>query len=413
MELNIIALAIPGFFAMIAAEVGLARWMGRSEVYRFNDAVNAISCGIGHEVLGLFSKAIAFGIYTAVWATFAVFDLSELPVLHWVLGIVLYDFLYYWWHRFTHEVNVGWATHVVHHQSQEYNLAVALRQSVTSWMTGIWFYLPMAVLGVSPLVYGISGAISLLYQFWIHTELVGKLGPLEWVWNTPSHHRVHHAINPQYLDKNYAAIWIVWDRMFGTFEEEQEQPVYGTVKPLNSFDPLWAQVWYLKLLVDDTRAAKTSAERWKVWTGPPGYRPSGLPPYPAPAPVTRATQDKYDPEAPTSLMAYVGVQFVPVAVGLTSLELVGDSASTALLAVGGALVLWATWNWGALHERKPAGLWSELARLVVTAALGAWWLESAVAVGALTAFCGASALALLVHASWLTGRTAPAPAPAK
>lgn len=415
MELNIIALAIPGFFALIAGEVAVARWLGKGEVYRFNDAINALSCGIGHEVMGLFSKAISFGIYTAVWAGFAVFDFSEMPVLHWVLGIVLYDFFYYWWHRFTHEVNVGWATHVVHHQSQEYNLAVALRQSVSSWMTGIWFYLPMAILGINPLVFGISGAISLLYQFWIHTELVDKLGPLEWVWNTPSHHRVHHAINPQYLDKNYAAIWIVWDRMFGTFELEVEQPVYGTVKPLNSFDPLWAQVWYLKLLIDDTRAAKTGAEKLKVWTSAPGYRPEGLPPYPAPAAVTRATQAKYDPEAPTSLMAYVAVQFLPVAVGLTALEMMEATASTALLAVGGGLVLWATWNWGALHERKPVGLWSELARLVATVALGAWWLDSALAVAGLTVFSAVSALGLLAHASWLSTGDAlpPAAAPAK
>ncbi len=406
MELNLIALAIPVFFLMIAGEFAVARWMGRSELYRFNDAINDLSCGISHEVVGLFSKVLTFGLYTAIWANFAVFDFSEMPVLHWVLGLVLYDFFYYWWHRFTHEVNLGWATHVVHHQSQEYNLAVALRQSVTSWITGFPFYIPMAILGVSPLVWAISGAVSLLYQFWIHTEVIDKLGPLESVMNTPSHHRVHHAINPQYLDKNYAAILIVWDRMFGTFEWEVEQPVYGTVKPLNSFDPIWAQVWYFKLLIDDTRAARTTAERIKVWTSAPGYRPEGLPPYPAPEAVSRATQDKYDPQAPTGLMAYVAVQFVPIAIGLTALEMVEKSATTALLAVGGALVVWAVWSWGALHERRGVAIPSELARLVLTAALGAWWLDSVAAIAAVAGFSAVSALWLLSFNAWFS---APAP----
>ena len=411
--MNVIALAIPVFFAMIFAEYLYARSIGRADVYRWNDAINDLSCGIGQQVINLFSKLAVLAVYAFVWHHGAFFDLSEMPVLHWTLGIVGYDFFYYWWHRFTHEVNVGWATHVVHHQSQDYNLAVALRQSMTGWITGMWFYLPLALLGVDPLVFALSGAISLLYQFWIHTEVIDKLpGPVEAVWNTPAHHRVHHAINPQYLDKNYAAIWIVWDRMFGTFEQEVEQPVYGTVKPLQSFDPIWAQFWYIKLLVDDTIAANTTSERINVWMGAPGYRPEGLAPYPAPAPVTRASQDKYDPKAPRGLMAYVGFQFIPVAVGLTSLLLVEKTASFWLLGTGGALILWSTWNWGALQERKAAGLPSELIRLVVTAALAAWWLSSGAAIGAFAIYTGVSAVWLLAWAGWLTGRV-DEPVPAK
>lgn len=403
--MNVIALAIPVFFAMIFAEYQYARRIGRGDVYRWNDSINDLSCGIGQQVTNLFTKLLVLAIYTFVWHQGALFDLSEMPVLHWVIGIVGYDFAYYWWHRFTHEVNVGWATHVVHHQSQDYNLAVALRQSMTGWMTSIPFYLPIALLGVNPLVFALSGAISLLYQFWIHTEVIDKLpSPIEAIWNTPAHHRVHHAINPEYLDKNYAAIWIVWDRMFGTFEPEVAQPVYGTVKPLNSFDPLWAQFWYFKLLIDDTLAARTWEERANVWLKRPGYRPQGLPAYPAPGPVSRETQVKYDPRAPVGLMRYVAFQFVPTAVGLTTLLLIEETAGVWLLGGGGALILWATWNWGAMHERKPIAVPSELVRLLATAAFVFAAIDSTAAIGALAVYTAVSAIWLLSWAGWLTGR---------
>lgn len=404
-ELNLIALAIPVFFLMIAAEYAVARRQGRAELYRWNDAINDLSCGISHEVVALFDKFLVLAAYTGAWAAFGVFDFSERPVLHWVLGIVGYDFCYYWWHRFTHRVNVGWAGHVVHHQSQEYNLAVALRQSVTTWITMIPFTAPLALLGVDPFVFAVSAAISLLYQFWIHTEVIDKFpGWFEAVMNTPSHHRVHHAINPRYLDKNYAGILIIWDRMFGTFELETEQPVYGTVKPLNSFDPLTAQFGYYRQLVGDTLAARTPIEKLRVWFDEPAYRPSGLPPHPEPVEVTRATQDKYDPKAPLTVSAYVGFQFVPTALGLTALELTEHHASWSLLVVGGALVLWSLYNWGLLHERRAAGLGSELARLLVTAALAIAWLDGVAGVVAVTVWAAASSGWLLSFSGWLTGR---------
>src|SRR5690606_31238042 len=150
------------------------------------------------------------------------------------------DFAYYWWHRASHRISFLWAAHVVHHQSEDYNLAVALRQawftSLSSWVLN----LPLAFLGVPPLVYGVCAALNTLYQFWIHTRLVGKLGPLEWVLNTPSHHRVHHGIDAPYLDTNYGGVFIVFDRLFGTFVEETHEPRYGTLDPIRSFDPVWA-----------------------------------------------------------------------------------------------------------------------------------------------------------------------------
>ena len=165
--------------------------------------------------------------------------------MKWVAAIGLLfgvDFCFYWFHRIAHEYAAPWATHVVHHQSEEYNLAVALRQSAFEGCFAWVFYLPLAVIGFPPIWYVSMKAINLLYQFWIHTEAIDRLGPLEWVMNTPSHHRVHHARNPKYLDKNYAGMFIIWDRMFGTFQPEEEQPVYGITKPLQSWNPLWANL---------------------------------------------------------------------------------------------------------------------------------------------------------------------------
>ena len=358
--MNPIIIAIPVFFVLIGLEQLLAMRHGR-QVYRFTDALTDISCGIGDQATGIFIGLIKLGAYTAVYTWLRVWELEG--VLEWVVAFFMYDFAYYWWHRFTHEVNIGWATHVVHHQSEDYNLAVALRQSATGTFTSTPFYLPMAVLGIDPVVFAATGAISLLYQFWIHTELVGKLGPIEWVFNTPSHHRVHHATNPQYLDRNHAAVLIVWDRLFGTFEVEDEEPVYGTVKPLASYDPLWAQVWYLKLLADDWRAAEQPGDRWRVLFSEPGFRPANLEPYPEPGPVSRGSQRKYDPPTTVALRAYLAVQFMPVAFGLLWLLWAENTAPLLHLVAGMLALLWGTWSWSRLIERRRNAVAMELLRL--------------------------------------------------
>lgn len=364
--INLIALAIPFFFVLIGIEVGLARLRGRS-VYRFDDAITDLSCGTTSQALHLFTGVVSVVPYAWLYEHGRLWSFAEGSAVPWVLAFFGVDFAYYWWHRWTHETNLGWTTHVVHHQSEEYNLAVALRQSLTSSLSSWPFYLPMAVLGIPPVVYLTHSALNTLYQFWIHTELVGRTGPLEWVLNTPSHHRVHHAINPRYLDKNYAGVLIVWDRMFGTFVEEQEAPVYGTVKPLHSFDPLWANVQWAWLCAKDSFAAPSLGQALRVWVAPPGWRPDGLTPYPPPAEVTRASQVKYRPPAWPGLAPYVAVQFVPVGALLTGLLLVEETAPTPALAVGAALVFFAAWSWSRLFERRPGAVPLEAARLAACA----------------------------------------------
>jgi len=363
-EINLIALAIPVFFTLMGVELIVARRQGL-DLYRLSDGITDISCGMTQQATGVFVKVIPIAAYVAVYENFRFGEIQG--VLAWVIAFLGTDMMYYWWHRFTHRVNIGWATHVVHHQSEDYNLAVALRQSLTSSISSAPFYLPLALIGIHPLTFAIADALITLYQFWIHTETIDRLGPFEWVFNTPSHHRVHHGINPEYLDKNYAGALIIWDRLFGTFEPERQQAVYGTVKPLASFNPIWANFWYFWLLYTDSRAAGTTWERWKVWWAAPGYRPEGLEPYPAAREITRAEQDKYDPQVPAGLSGYVFGHFLPMSVWIFCLMWFEDTAGTLTLLVGIGLLVVTTVAWGGLLERKAWALPVELVRVTAMA----------------------------------------------
>src|SRR5438132_836018 len=281
---NLIALAIPFFFLLIGVELWAANRRGL-RVYRFADVIADLSCGMTQQIFLVFSVAVITGGY--VWLyQYRLFSFREGSIWPRVIAFFAVDFAYELWHRLSHRVNVLWAVHAVHHQSEDYNLAVALRQAVLSVWT-IWpLHLPLALIGVPPVTFLIIDSLSTLYQFWIHTELVGRLGWFERIFNTPSQHRVHHAVNPRYLDKNYAATLCIWDRIFGTYQEEKEQPVYGLVKPLASFDPIWAQVQHFFGMA--RRAANYSGfDKLRVWLKGPEW---DFPPAPE---ITRAQQKKH------------------------------------------------------------------------------------------------------------------------
>lgn len=358
-----IALAVPVFFVLIALELAWAKKRG-VRVYRFNDAVTDLSCGITSQIVLLLWAALQLAIYAWIYEHARLVTIRP-TWLAWAVAFVGVDFLYYWWHRLSHEVNVLWAAHVVHHQSEDYNLAVALRQSViTSW-TALPFYLPLAVLGVPVLVFAIVHALSTLYQFWIHTQLVGRLhGPIDWILNLPSHHRVHHAINPAYLDKNYGATLIVWDRVFGTYAAETERPVYGITKSLGSFNPMWAQIHYWFDLAAMAREARRPLDKLRVWIASPAWKPEG---YVAPAAPPLLERKKYDPPASRALVRYVGVQYVMV-IGVTFCLMMWHGViATPALVLGALAVLGGLLAFGALLEGRRWGIWVEGARLAVGA----------------------------------------------
>ena len=354
-----IALATPVFFALIALELAVGRARGHSN-YRLNDAVNSLSLGIMSQVVGLFTRLLAVGIYAAVYSVAALWQLPADQWWVWALAIVVYDFCYYWNHRLGHESAVFWAAHVVHHQSQEYNLSTALRQTSSGALLGWIFYLPMAVAGFPPEVFVVAAVVNLLYQYWIHTEQVGKLGWFDRWFASPSNHRVHHAVNDRYIDRNYGGIFMAWDRLFGTFVEETERCVYGTRAPLNSWDPLWANV---EVYADLARKS-WHADRWRdkllVWIMPPGWQPmlaSGAHWQKPHFDVARLR--RYDPPMTSGIRWFAALHFIAVLAATTPLLWYSSELPFAELAAYSTAVLAVLWLTGAVMQgriRIPAAL---------------------------------------------------------
>jgi alkylglycerol monooxygenase len=307
MNPNYIVFAIPVFLLFIFAEVLLEVFKYKKGTYRFNDAIANLGIGIGEQVISVFSRAVMLMLYEFVYQ----YRLFSLPsnIFTGILLLFLFDFIFYWAHRFGHVVNLGWGGHIVHHSSEEYNLTVALRQPWFFSMMTFVLFLPIAFLGFSPMLLLIVSGIDILYQFWIHTQFVPKLGFLEWFLNTPSHHRVHHGRNPQYIDKNYGGIFIIYDRLFGTFEEEKEEVVYGITTPLNSWNPSWANIHYYIDLWKQTRQMKTLKDKFLVWFKPPGWQPAYLGGQQFPSKVDVKTYKKFDFLYPHNLNPYLLFQF--------------------------------------------------------------------------------------------------------
>ncbi|MEQ1878179.1 MAG: sterol desaturase family protein [Bdellovibrionia bacterium] len=302
---NIIAFATPVFLLSIIIERKL-----RPDLYQFADTVADLACGAISQALGIVVKLSFAVIYAFLVDKYA---LSSWPEgwLGWALAFLLVDFVYYWFHRLSHGVNFLWAAHVVHHSSEEYNFAVALRQgAVQGIFNGIWF-LPIAFTGMPVKMLLISYATNLVYQFWIHTRTVGKLGRfVELIFNTPSHHRVHHGVNPIYIDRNHAGVFIIWDRLFGSFQEETEEVVFGITTPLKSFDPLWAHVQPFVALATESRRTRRLRDKILVWLRDPGWRPADLGGRSRPKPITRAEQTKYNVLFSEKIYYYVLLQFL-------------------------------------------------------------------------------------------------------
>ena len=300
---------IPLFLLLIGFEW---YWSVRKQKswYRVNDAMSSLSCGIFSQLTNIVFRSASLFLYVYFFEKYSIYDFTHISwqgkVVVMVLVFLACDLAYYWFHRYAHEINLGWAGHVVHHQSEEYNFTTALRQSSTQWIFSNFFHLPLAIVGI-PIEWqlGMMG-INVVYQFFIHTRAVGRFHPwIEWIFNTPSHHRVHHARNPKYLDRNYAGTLIIWDRMFGTFQVEEEEPVYGIVNPLKTFNPFKAQVYYYVVLWQDMLAAPHWMDKLKLWFKQPGWRPQGLTPYPQPPELDRATAIKFDPAARHKWLAMI------------------------------------------------------------------------------------------------------------
>jgi sterol desaturase/sphingolipid hydroxylase (fatty acid hydroxylase superfamily) len=360
---NPIVFAIPVFMLTILLEAWVAHRRGAA-AYDTADALTSLHLGMISQVTGLFVKLAVLGIYTAVYEHWRLASLPANSVWVWIAALLAYDFFYYWAHRMGHEVGVLWAAHVVHHSSEFYNLSTALRQTSSGWLFGWLFYLPMALAGVPPLVLAGVGLIDLLYQYWVHTEMVGRLGWLDRVLVTPSNHRVHHGQNDYCIDKNYGGILILWDRLFGTFAEEREDEkiIYGVRTPLRSLNPLWANFHYYADLWRATRQVKGLGTKLYVWFGPPGGwtgEPLGH--------FDGARFEHYRSNTPAPVAVYAMLQFALLVPCVSHLIAVAPMLDAGALALYAALVVGSTLTLGALLEGRRAAIRIEQAR---AAALG-------------------------------------------
>ncbi|ERT19725.1 membrane protein, partial [Pseudomonas putida SJ3] len=363
--MDLILLAVPFFFVLIAVELVADRVRGQRN-FTLADSINSLSTGALSTSTGLLTKGAGLVTYALAFEHLALLRLPAEAWWVWLLAFVLYDFCYYWLHRLGHERNVLWAAHSVHHQSEEYNLTTALRQTSSGFIFSWVFYLPMALLGVPPLVFITVASLNLLYQFWVHTRHIPKLGWLEWVLITPSNHRVHHAQNPVYLDRNYGGVFILWDRLFGTFKEEDpaEPVVFGVTTPLASWNPLWANLQFYAQLWHDARHTASLWDKLRIWFMPTGWRPADVA-----ARFPQAKQDltvfrKFEITLARPQQAYVAMQFaVYVALGSYLMD-VAERVPVAALVLGWSLMAFGLFVLGALLENRPWAARLELARLV-------------------------------------------------
>ena len=311
--MNLVVYAVPFFILAIVVELvyGLLR---HRNTYRLNDSVGSLFLGTLSQARRFVTLGVGGYVYYLVtqYASLPLMDASHW--FTWVLAMVLYDFCYYWLHRMGHERTILWAAHVAHHQSEDYNLTTALRQTSTGFLLGWIFYIPMYLLGIPAEVVVTVGSINLLYQFWVHTEHVPKLGWYEWLFVTPSNHRVHHAQNDRYVDRNYGGLFIISDRLFGTFQEEREDEpcIYGIRGPLRSFNPVTALTHIYVDMARDSWHAASWSDKLKVWVARTGWRPADVAAKYPREKADLAAFSKYNPTVGRGVSAYAFFQLVAV-----------------------------------------------------------------------------------------------------
>jgi len=372
--MDLIALAVPFFLLALLIEL-FVDWRSKSGFYRSNDAINSLSAGILSTTIGYFTRflpLIAWGWalerFALIDMPLAWFDFSTRGLALWAVALLAWDLCYYWFHRFSHEISILWAAHAVHHQSEEYNLSTALRQTSTSFLYDWIFYLPIFLIGFPLEVVIVVRSINLIYQFWVHTRVVHRLGVLDRILVTPSNHRVHHAQNDRYMDRNYGGMLILWDRIFGTWQEElEDEPVvFGVTRPLANWNPFWANLQVYNDLLFDARHAGSWRDRLGLWFQRTGWRPADV--------ATRFPRErrrlsafrKYDPPVAADMRRYVVAQFIVAILGtlLIARLYAAEGASAVLIPCG---MLWLQlYTLGLLNEDRPGARrleWYRLAAL--------------------------------------------------
>ena len=402
--MNYVEIAAPFFIASMGVEYLYGVVVGK-QTYRFSDTVNSLSLGVISRLVELLKLSFSAVVFSSLAGLAGVEQWSMNAWWLWAIAFVAYDFCYYWKHRFGHESKLFWASHVAHHQSEEFNLSTALRQTGTDYI-GFVFYIPLYLIGVPAEAVITVGSLNLIYQFWVHTEHIRRLGPLEWLFITPSNHRVHHARNPDYLDKNYGGVFIVWDRLFGTFQAERsdEPCVYGITTGLRSWNPIWANChfWW------QTAKVSYCTHHWRdkilVWFKGPGWWPDDA----KPPKMADWRYPKFDVPLRSLTKWYVFIQFWLLTAG-TLWVLPQQNDLSRILAV--LLFLWFAFSLyvcGQFLEGRIAAVRLEWTRLFMGVALAAgllmfWPGQLSTAPYVLTSYSLVSALFMIAMNKFATG----------
>lgn len=371
---NALLYAIPGFMVLMLIEIAYGHYV-KNQKYRLFDTLSSLSSGVTNVLKDSLGLAFVLVSYPFLVSRMAVVEVSN-SWLTWVIAFVVIDFAGYWNHRLSHRVNIFWNQHVIHHSSEDFNLACALRQSISNVVgyTAI-LLLPAALLGVEYSVIAVLAPLHLFGQFWYHTQHIGKLGFLEYILVTPSQHRVHHAINEQYIDKNLGQIFSVWDRLFGTFQEELDEvpPRYGVLKPAMTYNPLWINFQHAYNLAFDAWHAKRFTDKLRIWFMPTGWRPADVAErFERPIIEDVYAYEKYDPKSTLLRRVVVFIQFV-LAISLLFyfFEIFSELSNTYRL-YAGALIFLMVMGYSSLMDGSRWALAFEALRIAFVIGLYLW-----------------------------------------
>ncbi len=376
---NVLMYAIPGFVLLIIIE---ALYAYKKGTFNFTtmDTVSSLSSGMTNTLKSLLGLTIVIISYEWVYERVALIHIETTWVVI-VLSFIAIDFASYWGHRLSHSINIFWNRHVIHHSGEEFNLATALRQTISSFVSlGFIFLFPAALLGLPPEVIGTIAPLHLFLQFWYHTEHIGKLGILEYIIVTPSQHRVHHAINPVYIDKNLAAIFCIWDRLFGTFQEElEEEPcVYGVTRQVKTWNPIRINFQHIWLLAQDAWYANSWWDKCRIWFMPTGWRPADVAERIPVASADHKAFEKYTSNPSSTLKIWTWVQFLIMQAFLWHLLYKIAALPEKQLFIYSAFLFLVIYSYSSLMDKDPNALWMEIIKsmvaLVIIYMTGEWFL---------------------------------------
>lgn len=377
---QVLLIAIPVFFALIIIEWGVSWWLGKT-VFRSMDTISSLSSGMTNTLKSVLKLVVIIISYDWVVGKVALFHI-ETTWLVWVLSFLAIDFASYCHHRLAHSVNIFWNRHVIHHSSEEFNLACALRQSISGIVSlSFIFLLPAAILGIPPKIIATIAPLHLFMQFWYHTKLIGKLGWLEYIIVTPSQHRVHHAINDEYLDKNLSAVFCIWDRLFGTYQEELDEVpcVYGVKKAVETWNPIKINILHITQLTKDAWRAEKWLDKLLIWFKPTGWRPADVAQkYPVEYTVDPATQIKYYPKLSKKLQIWTWFQYLLTTLLVFHMILCLDKIPTFDLFLYGGFLFLMIYSYTTLMDKDRLAIWLELGNSLfgffIIFYLGDWFL---------------------------------------